>query len=254
MIDIKNLSLKFPFNGKTSKPSPFIFKDISAKIFPGTSLAIVGPNGSGKSSFLKIIAGHIGPSGGHIQFHGINQGEISYLPTDPHIEKNFPISVLDFILFAFHENSGLFNPLTSDQIQHLEKTIQRFEIGPFINQPLAKISTGQFRRILLARIYLENKKMVILDEPFNALDTSSSKRLIQVISEWRSQNKIVMTVLHNKEFVKKYFDTTLFISSRYVAFGPTNFVIGNAPSDLSIKDDLKDDLKFSTQYCLQGHQ
>ena len=89
---------------------------------------------------------------------------------------------------------------------------------------ISELSGGQQQRLLLARAFVSNPKVLILDEPFNAIDHLSEIEIMKVLKEFNSQGGTVIMVHHNLNSVHDYFDEILILNNRVVAFGNTKDV------------------------------
>ncbi len=225
MISLENVSFGF------SKHS-YLISSLSFEISSGDLVAVVGPNGSGKSTLLKLIMGELKASRGSIFYGPDISSNISFLTSVAAVERDFPMSVYDFIRIGLFEASPVWGQLKSDQIEQCFIIIKKFGIGHLLKENLSTLSKGEFQRIQLARISLENRRVILLDEPFLGLDAANAKILIDLLQEWSVHGKSVVCALHDFAKLKKIFQKTVFLSKSYQAVGPTNFVLGNAPEFL----------------------
>ena len=81
------------------------------------------------------------------------------------------------------------------------------------------------QRVLFARLLLQDAQLVLLDEPFNAIDTRTISDLINLIERWHGEGRTILAVLHNHETVQTHFPQTLMIARELVAHGPTKNVL-----------------------------
>lgn len=94
------------------------------------------------------------------------------------------------------------------------------------DRSIAQLSNGQFQRVLLARMLIQNASVLLLDEPFNAVDASTTFALLDILKTYQQQQKCtVITVLHDYEQVQAYFPNTLLIAREKIAAGKTDKVI-----------------------------
>lgn len=226
-VGIRAENIHWKIQGRT------ILFDLHAEFHAGSTTAVVGPNGSGKSTFLRILAGTLSPSQGVVRYRGIQPDhDISLLATQTSLNLEAPLLVRDLIQMAFYRRGGVWNRPPPSDLDTFEKLIEELHLKPFILQPISTLSSGQRQKALLARLILENPQVILLDEPFNALDTGATQFLLNQIHRWQREGKIVVVVSHQMELVLQNFSQTLFLSPRYVAQGPTRFVLGNAPKEL----------------------
>jgi len=95
----------------------------------------------------------------------------------------------------------------------------------FETRPIGSLSGGQMQRALFARLLLQDAKLVLLDEPFTAIDARTMADLIGVVQRWHGEGRTVLAVLHDQETVRAHFPDTLLLARELVAYGPTERVL-----------------------------
>ena len=146
---------------------------ITGNFLPGSLTAIVGPNGAGKSTLLKGLMGLIDPLEGHINQNKALYKEIAYLPQQADIDRSFPISVMETVLLGHWKRIGLFRSVTDKMINEAENAIKAVGMTGFEKRVISSLSSGQFQRVLFARMLLQDSPIILLDEPFTAIDALS---------------------------------------------------------------------------------
>jgi zinc/manganese transport system ATP-binding protein len=194
---------------------------ISGRFAAGSLTAIVGPNGAGKSTLVKALAGTLRPSGGSIDRGGAEAHGIAYLPQQSEIERSFPISVLDTVLLGHWRRIGWRRGVTPDQEAAALDALDAVGLGHFEARPISTLSAGQFQRVLFARLMLQDAPLILLDEPFTALDTRTTRDLLALVGTWHREARTVIAVLHDYEQVRGHFPETLLLAREMVAWGPT---------------------------------
>ena len=101
-------------------------------------------------------------------------------------------------------------------------------LGHFEDRPISTLSAGQFQRVLFARLILQDAPLILLDEPFTALDTRTTQDLLQLVGQWHRETRTVIAVLHDYEQVRSHFPETLLLAREVVAWGPTELVMTDA--------------------------
>ena len=191
----------------------------------GSMTAVVGPNGAGKSTLLKGLIGHVAPLGGRLERNGLRQDDIAYLPQQAQIDRSFPISVMDTVLLGHWATNGLFRPVTRAQRREATEALLAVGLGGFGRRPVASLSAGQFQRVLFARMLVQNCPVILLDEPFNAIDAKTSADLLRMVVAWHGEGRTVVAVLHDLDQVRENFPDTLVIAREPVAWGTTAEVL-----------------------------
>ena len=195
---------------------------------PGSLTAVVGPNGAGKSTLLKGIAGLIKPLEGSVDLGRLGRRDIAYLPQQAEIDRSFPISVLDTVLIGHWRRIGLFRGVTRALRGEALDALAAVGLDGFARRPIGSLSAGQFQRVLFARLLLQDCPVILLDEPFTAIDAKTTQDLLDVVRRWHGEKRTVVAVLHDYEQVRANFPETLLLAREPVAWGPTAEALGPA--------------------------
>jgi zinc/manganese transport system ATP-binding protein len=183
----------------------------------GSLTAIVGPNGSGKSTLLKGIMGTLTPLGGSIE----RQGEIAYLPQSAEIDRGFPATVSELIGLGLWKKRGAFGTLDAADRDEIAGALHAVGLDGFSRRPIDTLSGGQLQRALFARVLLQNAPVVLLDEPFAAVDQKTVHDLMGLVMHWHGEARTVVAVLHDFDLVRRYFPDTLLLAREPIAWGRT---------------------------------
>jgi zinc/manganese transport system ATP-binding protein len=191
----------------------------------GSLLAVVGPNGAGKSTLFKGIVGTLRPLAGGIERGGLTVRDIAYLPQIADIDRTFPINVYDMVSMGLWRRSGLFGGIGRKQRAEIETAIAAVGLTGFEDRVIATLSGGQMQRTLFARLLLQDADLIVLDEPFNAIDTKTCADLLDLVRRWHRERRTVLAALHDMEVVKAAFPQSLLLARAPVAWGPTREVL-----------------------------
>ncbi len=209
---------------------------VSGTFNEGSLTAVIGPNGSGKSTLLKTIAGFIKPMSGELNFTDTNKKHIGYLPQIAEIDRSFPLSVYDVVMMGHWPSCGVFGGVSLKQREQAMAALKEVGMEAFAQRSIGALSSGQFQRVLFARLMLQNADILLLDEPFSAIDTRTAHDLLHLIEAWHKKGKTVLTVLHDMEQVKHHFPDTLILAREIVAWGPTGTALTD--KNLAAAQDL----------------
>ena len=198
---------------------------LSVVFEPGSLTAVVGPNCSGKSTLLKGITALLPPLGGRISLGSLRTSQIAYLPQQVEIDHSFPITVLDTVALGLWQSVGMFGGITKAQWHKARQALAAVGLEGFEGRALGNLSAGQFQRVLFARLLLQDCPVILLDEPFTAIDMVTTADLLEVIQRWHTERRTVVVVLHNLEQVRAYFPRTLLIAREPIAWGKTAEVL-----------------------------
>ena len=198
---------------------------LSGEIPAGALVAVVGPNGAGKSTLLKGLAGELRPIGGRITIADLPPGGLAYLPQRGEIDHSFPVSVFDVVAMGLWHEIGAFGGLTRAQRARAQAALAAVGLSGFEARPIGSLSGGQLQRARFARLMLQDAPLILLDEPFAAIDSRTVDDLIALILGWHGEGRTILTVVHDLEQVRRHFPTALLLSREPVAFGPTAQVL-----------------------------
>jgi zinc/manganese transport system ATP-binding protein len=213
-IDLRNLTLGYQAHAAVHH--------LSGCVKCGSLTAIVGANGSGKSTLLKGIAGILRPISGGCETHF---QRLAYLPQQSEIDRAFPARVIDLVSLGFWQKRGLLGRMTRQDSLDLSRCLAAVGLQGFEHRPLDSLSGGQMQRALFARTMLQDADLILLDEPFNAIDERTIRDLIGLIKDWVAEGRTVLCVLHDHALVRAHFPDTLLIARKPVAWGPTAQVL-----------------------------
>jgi zinc/manganese transport system ATP-binding protein len=220
---------------------------ITGDVARGELLAIVGPNGAGKSTLLKCIVGELKPLGGSVDLGGLTTRDIAYLPQVIEIDRSFPISVFDCVAMGLWRQIGAWRGLDArgrDAVVHALDTVDMVELA---DRPVGTLSGGQFQRVLFARLLLQDAAVILLDEPFRAVDAKTVAHLIQLIERWHREGRTVLAALHDIEQVRAHFPRTLLLAREVVAWGETPKVL--TPANLAKSRQLSEAFDAHAHVC-----
>ena len=198
---------------------------ISGAFEAGSLTALVGPNGAGKSTLLKAIAGLLPVTAGEIRF-GIDRRAVAYLPQVVDVDRSFPLRVIDVVDFGHWRKVGALRRLAADDRAASVTAIASVGLTGLEYQPIGKLSVGQFQRVLFARLMVQEAAMILLDEPFNAIDQKTTEDLMRVVTGWQAEGRTVIAALHDLEQVKREFPDALLMARELVAWGPVRQTLG----------------------------
>ena len=198
---------------------------LNGTVESGALLAVIGPNGAGKSPLFKGIVGALKPLSGQIDLHGLRPQDIAYLPQAAEIDRTFPINVYDMVAMGLWRRTGLFGGIDRAACKEIEQAIAAVGLNGFENRPISTLSGGQLQRMLFARLLLQDARVIVLDEPFNAIDAKTVADLLDLVRRWHSENRTVLAALHDMQLVKANFPSTLLLARRPVAWGATGEVL-----------------------------
>jgi zinc/manganese transport system ATP-binding protein len=194
---------------------------LSGEVAAGALLAVVGPNGAGKSTLFRGLVGILKPLAGAISLGGIDIRDIAYLPQSADIDRDFPITVYDFVGTGLWRRTGLFGGIGKAERGKISGALAAVGLTGFENRIIGTLSGGQMQRLLFARVMLQDARLIVLDEPFNAIDERTSGDLLALVKHWHGERRTVVAALHDMDLVRAHFPETLLLAREPVAWGAT---------------------------------
>jgi zinc/manganese transport system ATP-binding protein len=191
---------------------------------PGSLTAIVGPNGAGKSSLLKALVGLLPASQGRV-VRPPRRDAVAYLPQQLEIDRSFPITVADTVALGLWRETGAFGRVGASGRARVAAALDGVGLAGRAGQPIGALSAGQFQRALFARLLLQDAPVILLDEPFAAIDEATTRDLLGLLRRWHGEGRTVVAVLHELDQVRDLFPETLLLAREPVAWGPTEAVL-----------------------------
>jgi zinc/manganese transport system ATP-binding protein len=198
---------------------------LNGEVASGALLAVVGPNGAGKSTLFRGLVGILRPLAGAIVTGNLDIRDIAYLPQTVDIDRSFPISVFDFVGTGLWRSIGLFGGMGKSAREKIVQALAAVGLNGFENRTIGTLSGGQMQRMLFARVSLQDARLIVLDEPFNAIDSKTSADLLALVRRWHAEKRTVLAALHDMELVRANFPDTLLLARGPVAWGATSEVL-----------------------------
>jgi zinc/manganese transport system ATP-binding protein len=212
---------------------------LSGSFVAGQLTAVVGPNGAGKSSLLSALAGMAQHVEGRIELDPALR--VAYLPQAAELDRQFPVRVHEVVacgLWAGDQTShpsltrklsgmfsGMFTGLSTADRLRITQALAAVGLQGFEQRLLGELSAGQVQRVLFARVLVQDAHLILLDEPFNAIDARTTADLLALLQRWRLEARTVVAVLHDMQQVHTHFEQTLLLAREPVAWGPTAQVL-----------------------------
>jgi len=200
----------------------------SGTVERGALTAVVGPNGSGKSTLMKGIIGALKPLSGKISVIGASRKDIAYLPQQAEIDRSFPISVFDLVSLGLWRSVGAFSSFGRQENVKVEAALAAVGLAGFEGRTIGALSGGQLQRVLFARVLAQDSPLILLDEPFAAIDRKTTLDLMTLLNRWHGERRTVLAVMHDIDLVREEFPETILIAREPVAWGATDKALSTA--------------------------
>lgn len=187
LIEVNNLSLGY--EGRK------IIDKLNFDLYENDFLCVVGENGSGKSTLIKGILGLIKPMNGKIKYNNLKQKNIGYIPQETAVNKHFPASVYEIVLSGTLNSVGFLSFYGKEQKEKADNALKKLKIYNLKDKSFADLSGGQRQKVLIARALCATSKLLILDEPSNNLDSTSKKKLYDVLKDINEEQGIAIIMI-----------------------------------------------------------
>jgi zinc/manganese transport system ATP-binding protein len=197
---------------------------LSGEIPHGALVAVVGPNGAGKSTLLKAVAGEITALQGGFTL-AVRRDAVAYLPQQSELDHSFPVSVFDMVAMGLWRRLGAFGGLDRRLAGRVHHALAQVGLVGYEQRPIGTLSGGQLQRARFARLMLQDAELLLLDEPFNAIDSRTTEDLIALVLDWHRQGRTILAALHDLERVRRHFPSCLLLAREALGFGPTAEVL-----------------------------
>lgn len=199
IIEINDLD--FAYSGEV------VLKDVNLSIQQNDFVAIIGPNGGGKTTLAKLILGLLNPLKGTIRVNGKSPHEaspcIGYVPQDVHLNRNFPVTVLDVVLMGKLNPAKRFSRSSQANRANAMAALERMDMAAHADKKIGMLSGGQRQRVLIARALATEPELLLLDEPTASIDTKGRADLYQLLKEL-NQDITVLVVSHDLLVISRY--------------------------------------------------
>ena len=223
---------------------------LNGRFAEGSLTAIVGPNGAGKSTLLKGILGLIPVLSGHVTFSGFDRRDMAYAPQVMDMDMSFPLSVLDAVCMGEWRQVGAWGRIGPKIRAQARTALKHVGLDGFGTRSMDQLSVGQRQRVMFARVIMADAQVILLDEPFAAVDSATTQVLIDLLEIWRILGRTVVAVVHDLEQVRAHFPETLMLAREIVAWGPTAQVL--CPDNLAAMTQMAQGWDDHAPVCRQG--
>jgi zinc/manganese transport system ATP-binding protein len=196
---------------------------VSGEFAAGSLTAVVGANGAGKSTLLAAIAGVVRLASGVV--NRAARQRLAYLPQLTAIDLGYPLTVSELITLGGWREFGPFRSPGIALRARVADVAETVGLAGQLGRPIGEISVGELQRALFARLILQDASVILLDEPFAAVDAQTMSVLLDQVVRWHREGRTVIAVLHDLDLVQARFPSTLVLARRCVAWGATEVAL-----------------------------
>jgi len=207
-IEIKNLTVAYGEN--------IALEDFNLDVEIGSLMALVGPNGAGKSTLIKTILKFLKQITGEIKINGKN---LAYVPQRNSVDWDFPTTLFDVVEMGCYGRVGLFKRVNKEEKAKVLKAIEQVGMLEFKDRQISELSGGQQQRAFIARALVQEADIYLMDEPFQGVDSTTEKSIVDILKKLKSDGKTLLVVHHDLQTVPTYFESVTFINKTVIATG-----------------------------------
>ena len=207
-IEIKNLTVAYGEN--------IALEDFNLDVEIGSLMALVGPNGAGKSTLIKTVLKFLKQITGEIK---INGKSLAYVPQRNSVDWDFPTTLFDVVEMGCYGRVGLFKRVNKEEKAKVLKAIEQVGMLDFKDRQISELSGGQQQRAFIARALVQEADIYLMDEPFQGVDSTTEKSIVDILKKLKSDGKTLLVVHHDLQTVPTYFESVTFIDKTVIASG-----------------------------------
>ena len=223
-IEIKNLTVAYGEN--------IALENLNLDVETGSLMALVGPNGAGKSTLIKTILKFLKQITGEIK---INAKTLAYVPQRNSVDWDFPTTLFDVVEMGCYGRVGFFKRVSKEEKQKVLKAIEQVGMLDFKDRQISELSGGQQQRAFIARALVQEADIYLMDEPFQGVDSTTEKSIVDILKKLKSEGKTLIVVHHDLQTVPTYFETVTFINKSVIASGKVKEVFTQENIDMAYK-------------------
>jgi manganese/zinc/iron transport system ATP- binding protein len=202
--------------------------DVDLEVPQGTLMAIVGPNGAGKTTLIRAVLGMVKPAAGQALVYGKPYAEqrrrVAYVPQRGSVDWDFPTNVLDVVLMGRYGRLGWVRRPGSEDRAAAHEALEQVGMSELAARQISQLSGGQQQRVFLARALVQHADVYFMDEPFQGVDATTERAIVELLRELRTRGKTVVAVHHDLQTVQEYFDEVTLLNVRRIASGAVDEV------------------------------
>ncbi len=217
LLQATNLALGYP--------DLTLFRGLNLALYPGTTLAVLGANGSGKTTLIKALLGLVDPISGSLHWPTGRPKEIGYLGQLTEFDRRFPMRARELAAMGTWRSLGFRGNIGRAGRNRIALALDEVGVLAVADQPLHTLSAGQLQRVLFARVILQDAPLVLLDEPFAAVDELTQQHLLGVIARWRGEGRAIVLVVHDLMSMLNHCSQVLLLGAGQASHGTPDQIL-----------------------------
>jgi manganese/zinc/iron transport system ATP- binding protein len=205
-----------------------VLERLNLNLTAGEMIGMIGPNGAGKTTLLKTIVGAIRPLRGEVKVLGepidrVRQ-RVAYVPQRRDVDWSFPVTVFDVVLMGRYGKLGIWRRPSKYDRELALHALEQVGMAGRRNCQIGELSGGQQQRVFVARALAQEADLLLLDEPFTGIDTTTQGVIFDLLYDQRKQDRTVLLSTHDLHSVEQNCDQLIALNRTIVAYGPVQSV------------------------------
>jgi ABC-type Mn2+/Zn2+ transport system ATPase subunit len=217
-LELQNVSAGY--NGQR------VLQELTFQVAHGGQVAVVGPNGAGKSTLFKVLVGLLPLRSGKILIHGLPLGEhtdcVAYVPQRSEVDWRFPVTVTDVVMMGRYNRQGWFRRPDKKDRAAVQRALEQMNIADLARRPIGDLSGGQQQRVFLARALAQEPHILLMDEPFTGVDSTTQETTLSLLAQLKQQKVTVLVTTHDLSMAAERFEDVLLLNRQLIAYGPAH--------------------------------
>lgn len=206
-------------------------EDVTFTLAPGRICGLIGVNGSGKSTLFKALMGLVVPQEGTVELFGgptttaRKRGLVAYMPQAEEVDWTFPVSVADVVAMGLYGRLGAARRLRPEDRTAITDALERVGLAELRDRQIGRLSGGQRKRVFIARSIAQDAQLLLLDEPFAGVDSTSERTMGILLQTLRDEGRSVLISTHDLAGVPELCDEAVLLHRRVLATGAPEDVL-----------------------------
>lgn len=198
---------------------------VSFALDSGVVCGLVGTNGSGKSTLFKTVMGLVRPTSGRVAIGGAlpatarRRAQVAYVPQSEAVDWNFPIGVREVVMTGRYGHQGWLRRAKAADHEAVDAALERVGMTHLAHRQIGQLSGGQRKRVFVARAIAQAAPLLLLDEPFAGVDTTTEHALTAVIRRLAEDGHTILVATHDLSGLPRLCDEAVLLQRRVILHG-----------------------------------